>query len=108
MTRRGLEKVRTWIHEPLPSDVAVSVERVARIDDVRRVALMPDVHLAEAVCVGTVVATARAVYPDAVGGDIGCGMAAVCLHGLGVGLDDDRARRILAGLREAALRPTPP
>jgi tRNA-splicing ligase RtcB len=77
----------------------MSVERVARLDDVRRVALMPDVHLAESVCVGAVVATVQGIYPDAVGGDIGCGMAAVRLQGRGVDLDDDRARRILDGLR---------
>ena len=36
-------------------------------DDVRRVAVMPDVHLAADVCVGTVVATGSTLYPNAVG-----------------------------------------
>jgi len=45
---------------------------------------MPDVHLASDVCVGVVVATTDLIYPQAVGGDIGCGM-------LAVGLDVDVA-----------------
>jgi tRNA-splicing ligase RtcB len=40
---------------------------------------MPDVHLAADVCIGVVVATSRLIYPQAVGGDIGCGMLAVAL-----------------------------
>ena len=42
---------------------------------------MPDVHLSEEVCTGTVIATKRLLYPHAVGNDIGCGMAAVRLQG---------------------------
>ncbi len=38
---------------------------------------MPDVHLASEVCVGVVIATSSLIYPQAVGGDIGCGMLAV-------------------------------
>jgi TraB/PrgY/gumN family/tRNA-splicing ligase RtcB len=41
--------------------------------------LMPDVHPADGVCVGTVVASRSHVHPEAVGGDIGCGMAALRL-----------------------------
>jgi tRNA-splicing ligase RtcB len=40
---------------------------------------MPDVHLAADVCIGVVVATSHLIYPQAVGGDIGCGMLAVAL-----------------------------
>jgi tRNA-splicing ligase RtcB len=40
---------------------------------------MPDVHLAVDVCIGVVVATSHLIYPQAVGGDIGCGMLAVAL-----------------------------
>jgi tRNA-splicing ligase RtcB len=42
---------------------------------------MPDVHVAEDVCVGVAVATAELLYPQAVGGDIGCGMLAVPFGG---------------------------
>jgi len=48
-----------------------------RLDDTQHVAVMPDVHLAKGVCVGTVLATSHLLYPSAVGGDIGCGMAAL-------------------------------
>lgn len=72
--------IQTWLVEPLQRDVAVALERLAASDDVRRIAVMPDVHLAEDVCIGTVVATERMLYPAAVGGDIGCGVAALRLE----------------------------
>jgi tRNA-splicing ligase RtcB len=68
---------RVWSHEPLDSDVRESLEKVARIDDVEVVCAMPDVHLGSGVCVGAVVATNRSIFPEAIGGDIGCGMAAL-------------------------------
>jgi tRNA-splicing ligase RtcB (3'-phosphate/5'-hydroxy nucleic acid ligase) len=43
-------------------------------------AVMPDVHLASEVCIGTVVATSGILIPHAVGGDIGCGMAALAFN----------------------------
>lgn len=42
---------------------------------------MPDVHLAEDVCIGTVLATHQTLYPAAIGGDIGCGVAAIRFDG---------------------------
>jgi tRNA-splicing ligase RtcB len=67
----------TWLVEPLSREVAAALQRLAASDDVQRIAVMPDVHLAEDVCIGTVVATQRLIYPPAVGGDIGCGVAAL-------------------------------
>ncbi len=64
-----------------------ALRRLSQADDVDVIAVMPDVHLAGDVCVGTVVATRRLLYPAAVGGDIGCGMAAIRLQGH-VCLDD--------------------
>ncbi len=58
-------------------EVERALERVARIEDVAIIAAMPDLHFANAVCVGAVVATRTMIFPDAVGGDIGCGMAAL-------------------------------
>src|SRR5688572_6626348 len=87
-----MSNVHTWLAEPLPTDVRRVVERLSRSDDVVRVALMPDVHLAEEVCVGTVVATTRAIYPNAVGGDIGCGMATIQLNAK---RDDIASQRVL-------------
>jgi len=70
-------KVRAWLAEPPSQEVVRSIERLSRLDDVASIAIMPDVHLAENVCVGAVVATRTGLILDAVGGDIGCGMAAV-------------------------------
>ena len=68
--------VHGWLAGPLSADVARSLERLARAPAVRHLAVMPDVHRAGEVCVGVALATEGLVYPAAVGGDIGCGMAA--------------------------------
>ena len=91
--------VRYWVERPLSHDVEAAIRRLAHSDDVRHVAVMPDVHLAADVCVGMVVATANSVYPNAVGGDIGCGVAAIAFDGEAALLDNERdAAAILAGL----------
>ncbi len=91
--------VDTWLAEPLPKDVAQAIERVANAEDVRHVAVMPDVHLAAEFCVGLVVATTRLIYPGAVGSDIGCGMAAVRFDAPAELLTDEPAAgRLLAAL----------
>ena len=90
-------KVRTWLSAPLPGDVKRAIERLASSSDVVRVAVMPDVHLSEDVCVGTCVATTHMLYPSAVGGDIGCGMAALKLDLKRDDVDhEDVALRLLA------------
>ncbi|MEM7676056.1 MAG: RtcB family protein [Myxococcota bacterium] len=70
-----------WSHESLSSDVDRALQRLCQAEDVAAVAAMPDVHLASDICIGTVVATTKTLYPAAVGGDIGCGMAAMKLVG---------------------------
>jgi tRNA-splicing ligase RtcB len=88
-----------WLEAPLESDVAAAIERLRRAEDVWRVAVMPDVHLAKDVCVGTVLATRRLLYPGAVGGDIGCGMLAVPFDaGADVLADPVRAADVLKAL----------
>lgn len=101
MTRFALpDSISIWTHEPPSSDVRQSLERLARSSDVCRVAVMPDVHLAEDVCVGSVVATSRWIYPAAVGTDIGCGMLTARFDAEARMLDDDgAAARVLAKLR---------
>jgi len=95
-------EIRSWAEGPLPRDVELALERLARSDDVRRIAVMPDVHLSADVCIGTVVATGRTLYPAAVGGDIGCGVAAVAFDGEASALGDERAAAaVLAGLYRA-------
>lgn len=82
MTRRhgptnATSDIPMWLTEPLSHDMAGSLQRLFEADDVQRMAVMPDVHLAGDVCVGTVMATSNLLYPAAVGSDIGCGMAAI-------------------------------
>jgi len=74
-------EVRMWLADPLGEEAARVLERTKRLPDVRRIAVMPDVHAGEDVCVGCVIGTRTLVYPRAVGGDIGCGMTAVALDG---------------------------
>jgi tRNA-splicing ligase RtcB (3'-phosphate/5'-hydroxy nucleic acid ligase) len=93
-------KIQYWLPEQkLATDVQRVLDRLAQQDDVERIAVMPDVHLAGDVCNGTAMATREMLYPAAVGNDIGCGMAAVrffadapCLH------DDLNATRLLSAL----------
>ena len=92
-------KVRSWLEEPLPEDVAQSIVSLAQLDDVQQIAVMPDAHLAKEVCVGLAVGTRSHIYPAAVGSDIGCGMAAMRTTGNAELLADERsAASLLAGL----------
>ena len=77
--RKLNDKTVAWLSDPLPADVRLSINRIAQLEDVEHVAIMPDVHLANQVCVGTVLATKELIYPEAIGGDIGCGIATVAL-----------------------------
>ena len=102
MSELSLPPVRTWLTAPMKRDVSEAIERLRRAPDVQRVAVMPDVHLATDVCIGVVVATSRLIYPQAVGGDIGCGMLAVGFDVDATVLVDPRiAGRILAALGRA-------
>ena len=100
MSRPLSPKVRAWPCDPLSDEVIRATERFARFGDVERIALMPDVHPADDVCVGTVLASRSHVHPEAVGGDIGCGMAALRLGPGEHVLCRDTAQAILAGLRD--------
>src|SRR5579872_7093508 len=77
MSDSSTAPLRSWLAAPLDRDVSEALERLRRAPDVQHVAVMPDVHLAAEVCIGVVVATSHLIYPQAVGGDIGCGMLAV-------------------------------
>lgn len=72
-----MTKLRSFVAEPLEREVAFALERLERETNVAAIAVMPDVHLASDVCVGCVIATHTQIFPAAVGGDIGCGMAAM-------------------------------
>ena len=76
----AIASLNMWLALPMDISVKQVIERVRRAQDVVHVAVMPDVHLAGDVCVGTAMATHRLIYPSAVGGDIGCGMLAVAFN----------------------------
>jgi tRNA-splicing ligase RtcB (3'-phosphate/5'-hydroxy nucleic acid ligase) len=102
MSEPSLAPIRTWLAEAMNHDVSEAIERLRRAPDVQQIAVMPDVHLASDVCIGVVVATSHVIYPQAVGGDIGCGMLAVGFDIEASALHDARvAGRVLAGLGRA-------
>ena len=118
MSERPPAPIRTWLASPMSHDVSEAIERLRRVPDVQQVAVMPDVHLATEVCIGVVLATSRLIYPQAVGGDIGCGMLAVGFDVEAAALQDPKkAGQVLAGLgravparrrnRRAAIAPPP-
>lgn len=80
MSSPSLPALCRWLAGPLSTDVKNALERLRQVPDVVRIAVMPDVHLASEVCIGTVVATRHSIIPHAVGGDIGCGMAALAFN----------------------------
>ena len=77
MVESALPPLHTWLVDPLQGDVREAIERLRRATDVQHVAVMPDVHLGADVCIGVAIATTQLIYPQAVGGDIGCGILAV-------------------------------
>jgi tRNA-splicing ligase RtcB len=82
-------------------DLAEAVERIRVAPDVQHVAVMPDVHLASDICIGVVIATSHLIYPQAVGGDIGCGMLAVAFDTEAPRLNPKTAAQILNDLGRA-------
>ena len=106
LDREGLPErasISAWTSERLPAEVTVALQRLSRTDHAVHIAVMPDVHLANRVCNGTVLATQDWVYPEAVGSDIGCGMAAIRFDCAAELLDDPCAsgsvlRRLIHGI----------
>jgi tRNA-splicing ligase RtcB len=98
----ALAPLERWVAEPPPADVQAALARLRRGADVARVAVMPDVHLSAEVCVGVALATRSTLVPAAVGGDIGCGMAALAFDAPAHVLDSPAtAARLLDGLHRA-------
>ncbi|MBA2302062.1 MAG: RtcB family protein [Acidobacteria bacterium] len=102
MTESSLAPMRTWLAAPMDRDVSEAIERLRHAPDVQQIAVMPDVHLAADVCIGVVVATSHLIYPQAVGGDVGCGMLGVALDVEATALEDPGiAGRVLVALGRA-------
>jgi len=92
-------RIEQWLPSPSPPDVVEALERLRRVPDVVHVAVMPDVHLAHEVCIGVATATTRTLLPEAVGGDIGCGITAARFDlAADVLRGRDEARRVMQGL----------
>src|SRR6185369_7977696 len=71
-------RIHFW--EPIAEVESAALDQlknIAGLPWVRRIAVMPDVHLGKGATVGSVIAMKDAVSPAAVGVDIGCGMGAV-------------------------------
>jgi tRNA-splicing ligase RtcB len=92
--------VRTWLPGKPGRQLERALERLSILEDVVEIAVMPDAHLAEDVCVGTVTATTHTLIPAAVGGDIGCGMLACGFDVEAARIDRTLAARILGALPE--------
>jgi tRNA-splicing ligase RtcB len=91
--------VLTWLPERPNPELAAALDRLARTEGVEKIAVMPDAHVSEDVCVGTVTATRNRIFPACVGGDIGCGMVTLRLGVSAYVLADrHRAARVLDGL----------
>lgn len=73
-------KIKKWVAHKLSPKVERALRSIAMAKDVQTVAVMPDVHLAADVCNGVVVAARSRIYPQCVGGDIGCGYLSVELE----------------------------
>lgn len=93
-------EVKAWTCDPLPPDVTRRLNWLRASDGIQRIAVMPDVHLSGSVCIGTVIASRDRIYPEAVGGDIGCGMVAVRADALAEEVlgAKNLAERVLRGL----------
>jgi tRNA-splicing ligase RtcB (3'-phosphate/5'-hydroxy nucleic acid ligase) len=104
----GPERVLAWLPEhEVDDEVRAQALRTAGVACVHgHVALMPDAHLGKGATIGSVIPTAEAIIPSAVGVDIGCGVVAAPVRDLTLErLPDDLdplverwARAIPAGL----------
>src|SRR4051794_18347522 len=99
MSEASLPPLHAWLIDPLQGEVQDAIGRLRRASDILHVAVMPDVHLAADVCVGVAIGTTQLIYPQAVGGDIGCGILAVPFNvGADCLADSARADQVLAEL----------
>jgi len=94
---RSAVPVHVWSREAPPAAVAQLERLAAQPYVVGHVAGMPDLHVAHGVAVGTVFATDAVLVPSALGGDLGCGVAAVQLDVPARALGRQDLQRILAG-----------
>ena len=90
-----------WVSHKLDKEIEHRLQLMSKSSGVKGIAVMPDVHLAGDVCNGIVLATQNKLYPQAVGGDIGCGYLSVCLDADANQLNEDLAAFILSKLYQS-------
>ena len=104
LKNEGGVPIKAWVKgvpfDPKARDQLCNVARLPIIH--RWVAAMPDVHWGIGATVGSVIPTAHAIIPAAVGVDIGCGMMAVRTS-----LDAGRLPDSLRGIRTAIEKAVP-
>lgn len=93
--------VHLWARDASRETVEQLVHIASRPYVTRHVAAMADAHVAHGVAVGTVFATQRTVVPRALGGDLGCGIAATRLSVDAEQLDRRTLERIVDALGRA-------
>lgn len=94
--------VHSFLAARPPPELQRSLARLAATEDVVRIAVMPDAHVADGVCVGTVTATHHTLLLEAAGSDLGCGMLALPIDGTAAALADRTvALRLLRRLQSA-------
>ena len=78
-------QIKMWTDGvPVEDQAMRQLENIANMPFIYpHVAVMPDVHLGKGATVGSVIPTIGAIIPAAVGVDIGCGMVAIKLDGIG-------------------------
>ena len=98
--------ITRWVGHKLDKPIERQLSKLANAKSVAEIAVMPDVHIAGDVCNGVVVATDRYLYPQCVGGDIGCGYLSVQLvsstgHVDKIAFHEAMATEALSRLRQA-------
>ena len=92
--------IRLWA-EHVDKDALQQLQRLARCEYLAGpVAVMPDVHSAGVVCVGTVLATSGVVLPTTIGEDLGCGMAFVPVPMPANPFSHEQLERIVESIQE--------
>ena len=95
-------KISYWISGGWHSSITRSIERMASAPGVQQIAVMPDVHLGKKICNGVAVATVGTIFPEAIGGDIGCGYLMADVRGSARAFQNSRkAEKLLESIARA-------
>lgn len=93
--------IKSWC-DPIDDNALAQAVNLSRHPAaVKHVALMPDCHLGMGMPIGGVIACQDAVIPNAVGVDIGCGMAAVKTDLPSEEITTDQIKAVMGRIRKA-------